>query len=343
MDQPTNHFLIYNLPDGKGTIDAIIRNETIWATQKSMAQLFGCTTDNISLHLRNIYETNELQELATTEEISVVQIEGQRQVQRNIKFYNLDAIISVGYRVNSQKATRFRQWATKVLNDYIRKGFALDDERLKNGSLTFGKDYFRELLERIRSIRASERRIWQQITDIFAECSIDYDPQSRTTKDFYAMVQNKFHYAITGQTAAEIIISRADHQQQYMGLTTWKNGPNGRILKSDVQIAKNYLSADQIKRLERSITGFFDYIEDLVEQQNTFDMQQFAQCVDAFLQFRQYKILIGKGHISMKQAIKKATDEYMLFDPTQQITSDFDRQLQLLQGSENYSDEQTES
>lgn len=248
-----------------------------------MADLFDCSADNVSLHLKNIYEDGELTEEATTEEFSVVQREGQRNVNRCMRFYNLDAIISVGYRVNSRRATHFRIWATKVLKEYMVKGFVLDDERLKQGKTVFGKDYFRELLERVRSIRASERRIWQQITDIFAECSIDYDKDSEIAHNFYAMVQNKFHYAITGQTAAEIVHSSADHTKEHMGLTTWKNAPEGRILKSDVSIAKNYLSEKQIRQLERTVTGYFDYIEDLIERENTFTMEQFADSINKFL------------------------------------------------------------
>ena len=295
-----------------------------------MAQLFGCSTDNIGQHLKNIYREGELSAESTTEDFSVVQQEGTRQVQRQITFYNLDAIISIGYRVNSQKATRFRQWATKVLNEYIRKGFVMDDERLKQGETIFGKDYFRELLERVRSIRASERRIWQQITDIYAECSTDYDRNAPTTKEFYAMIQNRFHYAITGHTAAEIIYTKADHTKEHMGLTTWKDAPEGRILKSDVSVAKNYLSEEEIRRLERAITGFFDYIEDLVERETTFTMADFSESVDAFLNFRRYQILQGKGSISSEQAKVKAHTEYQLFNPTQRIDSDFDKELRKL-------------
>jgi hypothetical protein len=246
------------------------------------------------------------------------------------KFYNLDAIISVGYRVNSRRATQFRQWATKTLKEYIQKGFVLDDERLKQGQTLFGNDYFRELLDRVRSIRASERRIWQQITDIFAECSIDYDKDSQTTQDFYAIIQNKFHYAIAGQTAAEIIYTSADSNKDYMGLTTWKNAPDGRILKSDVTIAKNYLSEKDIRRLERAVTGYFDYIEDLIESENTFTMKEFAASVNEFMAFRKFKILMNKGKISKAQADAKAEGEYEIFNKTQKIVSDFDKSLKLL-------------
>lgn len=323
-------FLIYNTPEENVSVNAIIKDETIWLTQKAMAELFDCTTDNISFHLKNIYADGELNENSTTEEFSVIQQEGTRKVKRKIKFYNLDAIISVGYRVNSRKATHFRIWATGVLKEYMIKGFAMDDERLKQGKTAFGKDYFRELLERVRSIRASERRIWQQITDIFAECSIDYDKDAQVTRDFYAMVQNKFHYAITGQTAAEIIHSKADRNKENMGLTTWKNAPEGRILKSDVTVAKNYLEEKQIKQLERAISGYFDYIEDLIERENTFTMEEFSESINEFLSFRKYKILKDKGSISKKQADAKAEEEYIHFNKTQKIISDFDREVKKL-------------
>lgn len=330
MSTPLTPFFLYPLPNNEGEVRALIQRDTIWLTQRAMAQLFGCSTDNIGQHLKNIYREGELSTESTTEDFSVVQQEGTRQVQRQITFYNLDAIISIGYRVNSQKATRFRQWATKVLNEYIRKGFVMDDERLKQGETIFGKDYFRELLERVRSIRASERRIWQQITDIYAECSTDYDRNAATTKEFYAMIQNRFHYAITGHTAAEIIYTKADHTKEHMGLTTWKDAPEGRILKSDVSVAKNYLSEEEIRRLERAITGFFDYIEDLVERETTFTMVDFSESVDAFLNFRRYQILQGKGSISSEQAKVKAHTEYQLFNPTQRIDSDFDKELRKL-------------
>lgn len=323
-------FLMYNTPEENVSVNAVIKDETIWLTQKAMAELFGCTTDNISLHLKNIYADGELDESSTTEEFSVVQQEGSRKVKRKTKFYNLDAIISVGYRVNSRKATHFRIWATGVLKEYMIKGFAMDDERLKQGKTAFGTDYFRELLERVRSIRASERRIWQQITDIFAECSIDYDKDAQVTRDFYAMVQNKFHYAITGQTAAEIIHSKSDRNKENMGLTTWKNAPDGRILKSDVTVAKNYLEEKQIKQLERAISGYFDYIEDLIERENTFTMEEFSESINEFLSFRKYKILKDKGSISKKQADAKAEEEYIHFNKTQKIISDFDREVKKL-------------
>ena len=320
-------FIIYSTPEEDIRIDAAVKDETIWLTQKGMAALFGCSSDNISLHLQNIYADGELAENATTEEISVVRKEGNRQVNRKLKYYNLDAIISVGYRVNSRRATQFRIWATGVLKEYMIKGFAMDDERLKQGKTIFGKDYFRELLERVRSIRASERRIWQQITDIFAECSIDYDRNAELTQRFYAMVQNKFHFAITGQTAAEIVFTHADSTKEHMGLITWKNSPDGRILKSDTPIAKNYLQEKEIRQLERTVSGYFDYIEDLIERENTFTMEQFAASINEFLAFRRYQILPDgeKGRISAAQAKAKAAAEYDVFNRTQPIESDFDK------------------
>ena len=320
-------FIIYSTPEEDIRIDAAVKDETIWLTQKGMAALFDCSSDNISLHLQNIYTDGELAENATTEEISVVRQEGNRQVNRKLKYYNLDAIISVGYRVNSRRATQFRIWATGVLKEYMIKGFAMDDERLKQGKTVFGKDYFRELLERVRSIRASERRIWQQITDIFAECSIDYDRNAELTQSFYAMVQNKFHFAITGQTAAEIVFTHADSTKEHMGLITWKNSPDGRILKSDTPIAKNYLQEKEIRQLERTVSGYFDYIEDLIERENTFTMEQFAASINEFLAFRKYQILPDgeKGRISAAQAKAKAAAEYDVFNRTQPIESDFDK------------------
>ena len=320
-------FLIYRSAEEDVSVNALIKDESIWLNQKGMAELFGCSTDNISLHLKNIFSEGELDRDSVTEKNSATASDGKNYLTL---FYNLDAIISVGYRVNSRRATRFRIWATGVLKEYMIKGFAMDDERLKQGKTAFGTDYFRELLERVRSIRASERRIWQQVTDIFAECSIDYDKDAEITQLFYAMVQNKFHYAITGQTAAEIVYTRADHTREHMGLTTWKNAPDGRILKSDVNIAKNYLDADQIRRLERAVTGYFDYIEDLIERENTFTMEEFAASVNEFLSFRRYDILPDNGKVSRKAADEKAFAEYSIFNKTQQITSDFDRAVQKL-------------
>ena len=322
-------FILYNLPDENGKVQVIIRDETLWCTQKAMAQLFGVDRTVISKHLKNIFDSSELQQDSVCAKIAHTAEDGKTY---NTQFYNLDAIISVGYRVNSLQATRFRQWATKILNEYIKKGFVLDDDRLKQGKTIFGVDYFRELLERVRSIRASERRIWQKITDIYAECCIDYDKNSPTTHDFYAMIQNRFHYAITGQTAAEIIYTKADHTQEHMGLTTWKNAPDGRILKSDVSIAKNYLQENEIRRLERVVTGYFDYIEDLIERENTFNMEQFAASVNEFLTFRKYQILPDKGRISAAQAKTKAESEYDIFNKTQRIDSDFDKEVRGMLG-----------
>ena len=330
-------FLLYNMPDEEGKVQVVIKDDTIWSTQKAMAQLFGVGVPAISKHLKNIFEEGELQKEVVVSKMEITSrhgaMEGKTQTSQ-VDFYHLDAIISVGYRVNSAKATRFRQWATKILNEYIRKGFVLDDDRLKQGTAVFGKDYFRELLERVRSIRASERRIWQQITDIYAECSTDYDRNSPTTKEFYAMVQKRFHYAITGQTVAEIIYSKADHTKEHMGLTTWKNSPNGRILKSDVSVAKNYLDEKQIRQLERTVTSYFDYIENQIERKNLFNMEQFAASVDKFLTFNDYKILPDKGRISAAQAKAKAKSEYDIFNRTQHIDSDFDKELRELLGKE---------
>lgn len=325
-----NNFILYSTPEGEVKLNVLLQDETIWLTQKAMGILFDTTPQNITIHLKNIFESGELEEWATCKEFLQVQMEGGREVSRKQKMYNLDVIISVGYRVNSTKATQFRIWATKTLKEYIIKGFVLDDNRLKQGEAIFGKDYFRELLERVRSIRASERRIYQQITDIFAECSIDYDPKAEITKNFYAMVQNKFHFAITGQTAAEIIFKNANAKKENMGLTTWKNAPEGRIVKTDTTIAKNYLQEKEIKQLERTVTGYFDYIENLIERENTFTMEGLANSVDKFLNFNEFKILEGKGTKSHQQAISKAGKEYDQFNKTQKIISDFDKQIKKL-------------
>ena len=315
------NFLIYD----EAQVKAVLKDESIWLSQKGMAELFSVNVSAISKHLKNIFSEGELTQSATVSILEIVQIEGGRSIKRNVEFYNLDAIISVGYRINSAKATKFRIWATNVLKEFIKKGFVLDDERLKQGQNIFGKDYFTELLERVRSIRASERRIWQKITDIFAECAFDYDKNSELTKSFFTTIQNKFHYAITGQTASEIIFSRADANIQNMGLMTWKNSPNGRILKSDTIIAKNYLNEKQIKQLERAVSGYFDYIEDLIEREIAFDMQSFIASVNEFLAFRKYDILEGKGSVSRKTAESKAFSEYDEFNKTQKINSDFDK------------------
>ena len=328
-------YLLYSMPDADGKVQVVIKDETLWCTQKAMAQLFGVGVPAISKHLKNIFAEGELNPDTTISKMETVVNRGIRgEVNELIDFYSLDAIIAVGYRVSSLKATRFRQWATKILNEYIKKGFAMDDERLKQGTAVFGKDYFRELLERVRSIRASERRIWQQITDIYAECSTDYDKNSPTTKDFYAMIQNRFHYAITGQTAAEIIYSKADHTKDHMGLTTWKNAPDGRVLKSDVSIAKNYLQEKEIRQLERAVSSYFDYIENQIERHNAFNMKQFAASVNKFLTFNDYQILPDKGKISAAQAKKKAEEEYDVFNKTQRIDSDFDKEVRGLLGNE---------
>lgn len=317
-------FVLYNLPEKEGKVQVIIRDETLWCTQKAMAQLFGVDRTVVSKHLKNIFESAELQQDSVCAKFAHTAEDGKIY---NTQFYNLDAVISVGYRVNSLQATRFRQWTTKILNEYIKKGFVLNDDRLKQGETVFGQDYFQELLERIRSIRASERRIWQKITDIYAECSIDYDKDSPTTHDFYAMIQNRFHYAITGQTVAEIVYHNADHAKEHMGLTTWKNSPNGRILKSDVTVAKNYLPEKKIKELELAVSAFFEYIENLIRRRNTFNMEQFSESVAKFLSFMDYQILPDKGRISAVQAKAKAEQEYDIFNLTQPIDSDFDKQI----------------
>lgn len=323
-------FLLYTMPEADGKVQVVIKEETLWCTQKAMAQLFGVGVPAISKHLKNIFEEGELSREVVVSKMEITTQHGaieDKMQTHSVDFYHLDAIIAVGYRVSSLKATRFRQWATKILNEYIRKGFVMDDERLKQGIAVFGKDYFRELLERVRSIRTSERRMWQQITDIYAECSTDYDKNSPTTKDFYAMIQNRFHYAITGQTAAEIIYTKADHTKKNMGLTTWKHAPDGRVLKSDVSIAKNYLQEKEIHQLERAVSSYFDYIENQIERHNVFNMGQFAASVNKFLTFNDYKILPDKGKISAAQAKKKAEEEYDIFNKTQRIDSDFDKEV----------------
>ena len=333
MPTPDFNFLIYKTAEEDITVNAVIRDETIWLTQKAMSELFGVQTPAISKHLKSIFEEGELAQEVVVSKMEIPTphgaMPGKTQMQ-TVMMYNLDAIISVGYRINSHRATQFRIWATGVLKEYMVKGFAMDDDRLKQGKTAFGKDYFRELLERVRSIRASERRIWQQVTDIYAECSIDYDRNSPTTEQFYAMVQNRFHYAITHKTAAEIVHDCAAHTKEHMGLTTWKNAPDGRILKSDVTVAKNYLDEKQIRQLERAVSGYFDYIEDLIERENTFTMEQFAASINEFLAFRRYDILPDKGHISQAQAQQKAFAEYDVFNRTQRIDSDFDKQIKQL-------------
>lgn len=323
-------FILYNLPDEEGKVQVVIKDETLWCTQKAMAQLFGVDRSVISKHLKNIFDTAELQQDQVCAKIAHTAEDGKTY---NTQFYHLDAIIAVGYRVSSVRATKFRQWATKILSEYIRKGFAMDDERLKQGTAMFGRDYFRELLERVRSIRTSERRIWQQITDIFAECSIDYNRDAYATHEFYSMIQNRFHYAIKGQTAAEIIYTNVDHTKEHMGLTTWKNAPDGRILKSDVSIAKNYLQEKEIRQLERAVSSYFDYIENQIERHNAFTMEQFAASVNKFLTFNDYRVLPDKGSISAAEAKAKAEKEYDLFNPTQKIVSDFDKEIRRLKNN----------
>lgn len=321
-------FILYTMPDDEGKVQVVVKDENLWCTQKAMAQLFGVKVPAISKHLNHIFEEGELEKDATVSKMEIVVNRGFRgEIPEEIDFYNLDAIIAVGYRVSSIKATRFRQWSTKILHEYIQKGFVMDDVRLKQAKTAFGKDYFRELLERVRSIRASERRIWQQITDIYAECAFDYDRNAPTTREFFQMVQNRFHYAITGKTAPEIIYTSADHTKEHMGLQTWKNSPEGRILLSDTKVAKNYLPEKEIRQLERAVTGYFDYIEDLIERENAFSMEQFAASVNEFLTFRRYALLPDKGRVTREQADRKAEEEYRLFDPTQQIDSDFDKHI----------------
>ncbi|WP_295437499.1 virulence RhuM family protein [Thiolapillus sp.] len=332
LQDQTTEFLLYTAPNGEVKVEVLLSNETIWLTQERMSELFGVQRPAITKHLKNIFESNELEELVVCSILEHTTthgaMEGKTQTSR-VKYYNLDAVISVGYRVNSAQATQFRIWATQLIKEYIIKGFAMDDERLKNGRF-FGKDYFKELLERVRSIRASERRIYQQITDIFAECSIDYDPKSITTRNFYSHVQDKFHYAITGQTSSELIYQKADADKPLMGMSTYKNAPDGRVLKSDTTIGKNYLSEKEIKQLERAVSAFFDYIEGIIERRSTFTMESFAESVNKFLAFNEYQILEGYGQVSRKQAELKAFAEYEKFNKQQKIESDFDREVKKL-------------
>lgn len=327
MEESLKKFILYTAPSGEVRVDVLLENESVWLTQKAIAELFGVQIPAISKHFKNIFEEGELIESSVISKMETTASDGKKY---STNFYNLDAIISVGYRVNSTKATQFRIWATQALKEYIIKGFLLDDNRLKQGQTIFCKDYFKELLQRVRSIRASERRIYQQVTDIFAECCIDYDKNSDITKTFYATIQNKFHFAITGNTAAEIIYKKASKEAENMGLTTWKNSPNGRILKQDVLVAKNYLEEKEIKQLERTVSSYFDYIEGLIERENTFEMAQLAESVNKFLTFNEYKILEGKGKISKIQADKKAINEYDIFNKTQKIISDFDKKIKHL-------------
>ena len=324
-----HEIVLYQVEDTNIYVNVFFKEDTFWMTQKAMAELFDCTTDNISLHLKNIYKEEELDEVSTTEFFSVVQNEGQRNVKRNVKCYNLDAIIAVGYRVNSKKATRFRQWATKTLKEYITKGFVLNDDMLKNGK-PFGKDYFDELLERIREIRASERRAYQKITDIFEQCSYDYDKNSEITKNFYAFVQNKLHFAVTGKTAAELIYERADSGKPAMGLTAWKDAPDGKVLKRDIGIAKNYLNEKELSRLNRLVTMFIDYAELMAEDEILMSMQDWVDQTNQFLTNNRRKVLAGKGKVSHDTAMEKAEKEYEVFRVKQdrEYVSEFDREVE---------------
>jgi hypothetical protein len=332
IQDEVTEFLLYTAPNGDVKVEVLLNNETLWLTQKRMAELFDVKVPTISEHLKNIYKAEELQENSVVRKFLTTAADGKKY---NTNYYNLDAVISVGYRVNSAQATQFRIWATQLIKEYIIKGFTMDDERLKNGRY-FGKDYFKELLERVRSIRASERRIYQQITDIFAECSIDYDPKSKTTRQFYAHVQDKFHYAITGHTSSEIIYTNVDAKKPLMGMTSYKNAPTGRVIKSDTTIGKNYLAEGEIKQLERTVASFFDYIEGIIERRTSFTMESFAESVNKFLEFNEYKILEGYGKILRKQAEQKAFAEYEKFNKTQQIESDFDKETKaFLKAQEN--------
>lgn len=321
--------LLYNNGSEKEFVNVVFQDETFWLTQSGMAELFDCSTDNISVHLKNIYAEEELSPEATTEKISVVRQEGSRQVRRTLDHYNLDAIIAVGYRVNSKKATRFRQWATKTLKEYIQKGFVLNDDMLKNGK-PFGRDYFDELLERIREIRASERRAYQKIADVFEQCSYDYDKNSQTTKDFYAFVQNELHFAVTGKTAAELIAERATLDSPTMGLTTWKGAPDGKILKSDTLVAKNYLNEKELSKLNRLVTMFIDYAELMAEDEQLMSMEDWLHETDRFLANNRRNVLDHKGHISREAAVKKVSEIYAEFRKKQdeEYVSEFDRVME---------------
>lgn len=328
LPNQSNDIILYQGSNGNVKVELYFYDETFWLTINRMAELFGATKQNISYHLQNIYKENELQREATVKEFLTVQIEGEREVSRKLEYYNLDAIIAVGYRVNSREATQFRIWATQVLKEFIIKGFVLDDERLKQGK-RFGKDYFDELLERIREIRASERRFYQKITDIYAQCSIDYSPKSDLTIRFYQTVQNKLHWAITGMTAAEIIADRSDSSKDHMGLQTWKNAPDGKILQSDTVVAKNYLQQTEIKELERIVSMYLDYAENQAARQIPMKMQDWIQKLDAFLQFNEYQVLQNAGKISHQLVIESAKSEYQKFRVIQDrnFLSDFDKEI----------------
>lgn len=323
-----HEIVLYQIEDTNICVNVIFKDETFWMTQKAMAELFDVNVPAISKHLSNIFEDEELIKESTVSKMEIVQKEGNRNVKREQEFYNLDAIIAVGYRVNSKKATRFRQWATKTLKEYITKGFVLNDDMLKNGK-PFGKDYFDELLERIREIRASERRAYQKITDVFEQCSYDYDKNSETTKNFYSFVQNKLHFAVTGKTAAELIYERADSEKPAMGLTTWKDAPNGKVLKRDIRIAKNYLNEKELSHLNRLVTMFIDYAELMAEDEILMSMQDWADQTNQFLMNNRRKILAGKERVSHNEAIEKANKEYEVFRVKQdrEYVSEFDKEV----------------
>jgi len=326
-------FLLYTGKDGAVKVEVFFQGETVWLTQKAIAELFGVKVPAINKHLKNIFESGELTREATVSIMEIVRSEGRREVGRKVEFYNLDAIIAVGYRVNSFQATRFRIWATKTLKEFIRKGFVLDDERLKQGNRVFGKDYFDELLERIREIRASERRFYQKIADIYA-LSADYDKEAPMTKEFFTTVQNKLHWAITGQTAAEIIYSRADATKIYMGLSTWKRAPEGKIQKSDVSVAKNYLSEAHVKELNRIVSAYLDLAENRAERGIVMKMADWVDFLNNFLELSNYPILTDKGKVSALEAKLKADQEYEVYRQRQDVeyVSDFDREIKRLEG-----------
>lgn len=327
-----NEILLYTTPNGKVKVEIYLQNETIWLTQQKIADLFGVERSVVTKHLKNIFEEGELMKEATCAKIAQVQIEGGREVTRNIEFYNLDAIISVGYRVNSTQATHFRIWATALLKEYIIKGFAMDDERLKNTDNIFGKDYFDEQLARIRDIRSSERRFYQKITDIYSQCSADYDVNTQTTRDFFATIQNKLHWAITGQTAAELIAARADSSKENMGLTTWKNAPKGSIRKTDVGVAKNYLNEKELDGLNRIVSMYLDYAENQAQKGTVMFMKDWVLKLDAFLQFNEESVLKHQGKVSHEIALALAESEYGKYRiiQDQMIESDFDLEIKKL-------------
>jgi len=329
----TFEILLYSTPESKATVEVYYEGETFWLSQKKMAELFNVDVATINYHLKIVFKNNELQKEATIRKFLIVQNEGSREVSREVEFYNLDAIIAVGYRVNSIEATAFRIWATNTLREFIIKGFVLDDERLKQGS-KFGKDYFDELLERIREIRASERRFYQKITDIYAECSIDYDANADTTQQFYKTVQNKLHWAITGKTASELISERANASVPNMGLTTWKKSPSGRIVKSDVGIAKNYLTEKELSTLNRVVVMYLDYAENQAERKIPMTMKEWAAKLDGFLKFNDYTVLKDAGKVSHEVAVSLAQSEYDKFRVFQDKTfeSDFDKEVKKISG-----------